>query len=1081
MKAIKFVVRTRTGESTHGEVSIDGNNSIINVSGSHEVSLNLTQDDIGGYTRVGNDLEITLADGRVIELTNYFADAGGETRLFISADGYLNEVVLVDGGDGALYAQYGPTAEWSKWSPSDELIFLGGTEVASDSTGEDETVSMLGAGILGGSSLLGLGAAGAAAVVGGAAIMGGDGGDGNHARPSGPTKIQSSVDQDAPIIVGGDGVDGSNTSVDISGDAEPGSTVEVTVGDKTQETTADDDGYWDVSFGGDDLPEDGTHDVVVDVREPDGTETTLTGPEVQVDTTPPDAALTGGTVGTDDLFNAEAYENGVDIAGTGEPGSSITVTVDDIVRETVVDGDGNWTVTYEPGALPKGEVVLDLTVVAKDAVGNTTTVTDSVQIDTVFNDLAIDLDEIEGDGTVNGNEASGGIDITGTATAGATVVVTFNDEDKTVTAGTDGKWTAQFDGSGLGDIKTDMDVSATTTDAAGNVTTTSGQIHVDTFLNDFTQTSTTGGDDGVINAAEATEGLTVTGTGEPGMQIEVTLAGVPGVVEVAGDGSWTASFDASQIPAGTRTETMIATATDAAGNSETITSQVQIDTEAGLLTLETDAIGGADGVINYAEAEAGVIVSGDAPEGMLVTVLLDGVRHEVTAGLGNVWQTTYQQHEIVQGTHTPDVSASITDAAGNSARVDATVRVDTVVDDLSMATPPLVTATDQTSVINGDLYRAGFDVNGTVEPGSTVEVSIGRVGDSARVQGQVEYDGNGNWTATFPANALPEGQYDAAIKVDARDAAGNVDSVTQTFQVDTQVDALSHARDLFGDDRVVNLAEAEAGITLTGQVEPGSTVQVNVLGKTYDAVVSAAGAWTLDIPDADIPQVEGAAGMFDMTITATDNALNVSTISETLTIDTIAPDTPDVVGYFRQGGGYRYVTLDTPDDPVAIHKVAGDGSVSEMDLYESADAFLGETSYHFLDGAGRPAPIADGSQLVVTSNDAAGNASSTYLVLDETNTNVVNLGNSNLGDFQIETIDLSFGDQSQLVLTKELVESLSDATDTVVVRGGADDTVTMLGAARGDSIVVDGDAHTVYTLGDATQILVDDQITNIVI
>ncbi len=1066
MKAINFVVRTRMGDASHGEVSVDGNNSVIDIGGAQEVSLNLTQSDIRGYDRVGNDLEITLADGRVIALTNYFADAGGDTRLFISADGFLNEVTLADAGDGALFAQYAPVAEWGKWSPLDDLIFIGGTEVASNATGEDEATTMLGAGILGGSSLLGLGA-GAAAVVAGSQIIGGgsDGGGG------GPARIPPSVDQDTAIVVGGDGVDGTNTQVDISGEAQPGSSVDVTIGDKTQETTADDDGNWDVGFGGDDFPADGRHDVVVKVTEPDGTETTLDGPPVLIDTVPPGAALTGGTVGTDDLFNAEDFAGGVDIAGTGEPGASIVVTVDGIVRETVVGADETWTVTYAPGSLPEGDYVADLTVVAKDAAGNTTSLTDTVRIDTVFNDVTIDTATIEDDGTVNGTEAAAGIDLTGTATAGASVVVTFNGISQTVTAGSDGKWTAPFDGSGLADGKYDMDITASSTDAAGNMTSTTGQIHIDMSVADFTQTSATGGIDGVINAEEATEGLTVTGTGEPGMRVEVTLAGASVDAVVADDGSWTANFAPGQIPVGTRTETMIATATDLAGNIDTITNTVEIDTEAGVLQLNWAQIG-EDGTINFEEAKDGVLVTGQAPEGMLVTVLLDGVRHEVTAGPGNVWQTTYQQAEINQGTHQPQVSASITDAAGNSARVDAQVHVDTVVDNLNMTPPSVATATDGTPVINGDLNRAGFEVSGTVEQGSTVAVTIDGV------PGLVNVDAAGNWTASFAGSSLREGKYDAAIKVDVRDPAGNVSSINDTVKVDTEVEILTHARDLFGEDRVVNAAEAQDGITLTGEVEPGATVKVSVLGKTYDAVVAADGAWSLDIPNADIPRTEDS---YAMTVTATDSALNVSSINETLTIDTVAPDHPDIVGYFRQGGGYRSVTLETADDPVAIHKVAGDGTVSEITVHESVDAFLGETDYHFLNGAGKAATIPDGSQLVVTNSDAAGNASSTFVVLDETNTNVVDIANANLADFQIESIDLSFGDQSQLVLTKELVEGLSNATDTVVVHGGADDTVTMLGATRGGSTVVDGDAHTIYTLGDATQILIDDQITNVVI
>tara|TARA_B110000971_G_C19585693_1_gene309414 strand:- start:225 stop:377 length:153 start_codon:yes stop_codon:yes gene_type:complete len=48
-----------------------------------------------GHARDGDALNIVLADGRVIIIENYFNDNGDANRLFISADGYLNEVAFV--------------------------------------------------------------------------------------------------------------------------------------------------------------------------------------------------------------------------------------------------------------------------------------------------------------------------------------------------------------------------------------------------------------------------------------------------------------------------------------------------------------------------------------------------------------------------------------------------------------------------------------------------------------------------------------------------------------------------------------------------------------------------------------------------------------------------------------------------------------------------------------------------------------------------------------------------------------------------------------------------------------------------
>jgi hypothetical protein len=256
-------------------------------------------------------------------------------------------------------------------------------------------------------------------------------------------------------------------------------------------------------------------------------------------------------------------------------------------------------------------------------------------------------------------------------------------------------------------------------------------------------------------------------------------------------------------------------------------------------------------------------------------------------------------------------------------------------------------------------------------------------------------------------------------------------------------------------------------------VEPGSSAEVRVFGKTYQAVVDANGNWSVTLPTGDIPRQDGQAAMV---VAATDGAGNTHQITGSLTLDMVAPETPGIVGYFRQGNGYRNATVETSTDDVSIHQVDAGGNVRELALGEQANQFTGETDYFFLDGAGRIAPVSDGSQLVVTSTDAGGNTASTYVVLDETSTSVVNIANPNLSAFDIETIDLRFGDQAQLSLTEAQVLALSGNSDTVLVQGGADDRVTLTGAEAAGRTVIDGQAYDIYTLGNDATVVVDEDI-----
>ena len=131
MKAIDFVVRDGAGAVQRSVVPAEGNTSVALTSG-QQISFNLRQTDMASQQRVGDDLVLTLVDGRTITLENYFNDVGETNRLFVSADGFLNEVGFVETTDGELFAQFGPTEQWGKWSPSDDLIYLGRTEVAHD-------------------------------------------------------------------------------------------------------------------------------------------------------------------------------------------------------------------------------------------------------------------------------------------------------------------------------------------------------------------------------------------------------------------------------------------------------------------------------------------------------------------------------------------------------------------------------------------------------------------------------------------------------------------------------------------------------------------------------------------------------------------------------------------------------------------------------------------------------------------------------------------------------------------------------------------------------------------------------------
>ncbi len=1055
MKAIDFVVRDGAGGLQRGVISNQGNSHIIQAGSGQEISLNLRQSDLQGQVRSGNDLLITLNDGRMITIDNYFNSSGSANRLFISSDGYLNEVSFVDQGAGDLYAQFGPTEQWGKWSPSDDLIYLGRTETAAVVAPGDNEVSMLGVPLLG---ALGGGFGTAAAGVAGAAVLAGSvaGGGGGGEEPAGPAAPH--VDQpDANTNIGGD--DNTVNSLTVTGGGEPGDKVVVTIGDKEVETVIAPDGTYEAVFEGDNFPEDGTYESTVTVTT-DGGVVVLDGPSFVIDTTAPEIEVTAGTDSVGDFFNAESFENGVTLTGTGEAGASLDVTISGITQSTTIGEDGSWSVSWASGTLQGGEYSTDITFVTTDSFGNSSTSTDTLVVDTVTN-ITIETATVEGDGTVNFAESQDGVTLTGTAQAGSTVVVTFGSGTHNATVDANGNWSVDFPMSEVPTGELTATVTAVATDSFGNSSTTTGEVDIDTLVRDFSFTGTTGGTDGVINIAEAAGGFVMTGTTEPGSTVSVTMNGFTHQATVSANGTWTVNFAEGEIPTGEQTVVMSATATDAAGNMETITQDVVVDRDAGVLTISSTPIEG-DNIINAAEASDGVTLTGTTNANATVIVTMNGVSHTVMAdGAGN-WSSNFGAHEVAPGTYTADIHASTVDPAGNPLEATSSVQVDTEVENLSINVGAVGGAD---SVVNGmeRLAGGGMQIMGTTEVGSTsVVVNFNGVDVNAAV------DAAGNWTAVYSASQIAEGTYNAPVMVTATDRAGNVDTASGTVRVDTEVVPFSMNSGAGGADGVANAAEVATGIDLGGQVEAGSSVMVTFDGTQHTANVDSAGNWSLTIPPSAI---RGGTYSANISVTATDAAGNVDTITDTLAIDTDAPDGPVIASFTRDGDGIRGITTEINDDDLAVHEVAANGSISEVGGIQSDDNVFNETRFGFDND------VPDGSHLVITATDDAGNINGTYVVFDdEAAATQVSLNANTLGDFNIETLDLKFAEEGNLTIDETTLLALSGNSNELQINGGGDDTVNIAGASKTGSTVRDGDSFDIYTLGDEGTLIINDEI-----
>nr|WP_240485820.1 BapA/Bap/LapF family large adhesin [Alteromonas marina] len=723
--------------------------------------------------------------------------------------------------------------------------------------------------------------------------------DGNVGSNSGTVVIDTTPPA-IPTVDAGNGTE-------ITGTAEAGATVNVDVdGDGTPDFTviADGDGNWSVTP---DTPlADG---VVVTATATDEAGNTSGPASDTVDAVAP--VVTINDVTTNDTTPA--------LTGTvDDPTATVVVTIDGVDYTATNNGDGTWTLADDAvAALAEGSYTA--TVTATDPEGNVGTNTGTVVIDTTAPATP----------TV---EAGNGTEITGTAEAGATVNVDVDGDgtpDFTVIADGDGNWSVTPD-TPLADGAV---VTATATDEAGN---TSGPASdtVDAVapvvtINDVTTNDTAPALTGTVDDPTAT--------------VVVTIDGVDYTATNNGDGTWTLADDVVATLAEGSYPTSV-TATDDAGNTDTDTGTVVIDTTAPTVAINdlttNDTTPELTGTVNAPNA--------------VVVVTIDGNDYTATNNGDGTWTLADNVvATLAEGSYPTSVSA--TDAAGNTVTNTGTVVIDT--------TAPTVAINDLTT------NDTTPELTGTVnDPNAVVVVTIDGNGYTAT------NNGNGTWTlADNVVATLAEGSYPTSVS--ATDAAGNTVTNTDTVIIDTTAPTVA----------INDLTTNDTTPELTGTVnDPNAVVVVTIDGNDYTATNNGDGTWTL----ADNIVALLAEGNYTAVVTATDAVGNSNSASGTVVIDTS----------IDENNNGQTVTFDSISNDSGV---AGDFITSDSTLIFNGTVDLGDnttltvtvdsTSYIFgtdpeltIDGSGNWSLDLTGTTLpagtyavVATVTDEAGNSAST--------------------------------------------------------------------------------------------------------
>lgn len=755
---------------------------------------------------------------------------------------------------------------------------------------------------------------------------------GNQSAASAP--INFTVDTTPPLAP--ENLVVSNDGGSISGTAEPGSTVTIRDGNVILGTSvADSEGNFTLTLTPPKLNGETLTANATDAAGNTGPATAAAAP----DTTPPqtpvivsvidDVQATTGPVGQNGLTNDRAPT----LNGTGEPGSTITISNgSDILGTVNVPSSGLWSFT-PPVPLPNGTYVLTAT--ATDAAGNPSGQSNAwtITVDGTAPDAPVItqvVDDAPGGtlGSLNLNDTTNDATPTLSGTAEANATVTIRADGVVIgTTVADGLGAWSFTPSTpLGEGPHTL--TAVATDAAGNTSGVSNSwgLIIDSVA-PATPVITQVVDDapeglGALSPNGSTNDTTPTlnGTAEPGSTVTIRLDGADLVtVPVGSNGTWTYTLTA---PLGEGPHSFTVVATDAAGNTSLPSTgfNVIVDTTppvAATIASVTDDVGGVQGPLSSGDTtdDTQPLLQGTAPPDAVVTVY-DGTTLLGTATLDGSggWSFT-PVTPLTDGPHS--LTVHTTDAAGNTTVSSPFVLT---VDTVAPATPdiPAITVNPdgtETPLNPGETTRDTTPtLSGTGNPGDTVTIYNGGV-----KLDDVVVDGTGNWTWT-PATPLPNGTYDITLTVTNMDGTGNESAPSQpvTITIDTDppvtpaapviTDSVSQVTGPVPDGGTTNDPRPVLSGTGTANDVINITDTVNGIPTVVGTVtVDSTGNWSWR-PDSNIGE-----GSHVYTATATDEAGNVSAASPaiTITVDTVAPDTPVIsaVGGEPSGG---FITDATP-------------------------------------------------------------------------------------------------------------------------------------------------------------------------
>ncbi|NYS28510.1 Ig-like domain-containing protein [Pantoea sp. WMus005] len=484
------------------------------------------------------------------------------------------------------------------------------------------------------------------------------------------------------------------------------------------------------------------------------------------------------------------------------------------------------------------------------------------------------------DGIIAGWEAQQPIHLRGHAEgeAGSTVTLAFNDQSWQSTVNQWGYWNASMPADALKGVPDgNHSLVLTITDQAGQSTATTVDfgLYVDRTIKPTLTVDTVSGDN-AVNIAESIYGVEISGSATHlpvGTELQLTLGDRTTTASMGSDGKWYGTFheiDMQALKDGVYS--LKVTATDPNGNTATEYHDLTLITHLSSLPIITFDKVTADDVINLAESQQDLLLSGTLstimPGHQLVLSGANGKDYNATIGQDGHWNVVIPAADVNAFISVGEVRAWSIDGAKNYTNVTHELNIHT---DLQQVYTEMDLGDDM--ILN--YQEAQHDLSFYVEGCRTLEIN------------GITYQPDAKGMVTLTSSelmALPDGPVAATFH--RQDDYGNSD--TQSW--DTLFTVAVHQRPTltldtaFGDNKI-DAADVNSWHLIQGSsshLQPGSQVELTLGDQHYSASVKADGGWALTILAGQLAPLDD--GEYPMTVSAKDSAGNVATASQTVLV-----------------------------------------------------------------------------------------------------------------------------------------------------------------------------------------------------